>query len=89
MNVGKIFKPDGVIFVHCPNCIFSTFNLEERMTFETKINMVSKQKKFNPVFFPLDLKQTPEIEKLKLPVYFNLANILLNKYLKFCQIKDP
>ena len=77
MNIGEIFKPDGVIFVHCPNCIFSTFNLEERMTFETK------RKKFNPVFFPLDLKQTPAIEKLKLLDYFNLANIHYeNKFTK-------
>ena len=66
MNVGEIFKPDGVIFVHCPNCIFSTFNLEETKTFETptKVHKVSKQKKFKPVFFPLGLKRTPAIEKL-------------------------
>ena len=60
MNVGKIFKPDGVIFVHCPNCIFSTFNLEERMTFETpKKVMVSKQRKIQPSIFSLRFEANP------------------------------
>ena len=53
MNVGKIFKPDGVIFVHCPNCIFSTFNLEERMTFETKNKSGFKAEKNSTLYiFP-------------------------------------
>ena len=41
MNVGKIFKPDGVIFVHCPNCIFSTFHLEETITCKGHDTVVS------------------------------------------------
>ena len=52
MNVGEIFKPDGVIFVHCPNCIFSTFNLEESMTFETKRILFQSRKNSTLHFFP-------------------------------------
>jgi hypothetical protein len=51
MYVGEIFKPDGVIFVHCPNCIFSTFNLEERITFETKKIWFQSRKNSNLYFF--------------------------------------
>ena len=59
MNVGKIFKPDGVIFVHCPNCIFSTFNLEERMTFETKKKSGFKAEKIQPCIFSLRFEANP------------------------------